>query len=85
MAAARATGWRNHTMTRQLLVIAALGAALGLGVSLANAAPASGVLESVKVSAAKSSVVEQARHYRRHHRHHHMCWWGDRWMCHYFW
>ena len=76
-------------MTKQLLVIAALSATLGISVSFANAAPAASMLEMLKPRSSEGSTVEQVRYYRRGHRHyrHHNCWWGwgDRWMCRYFW
>ena len=75
-------------MTKKLLVIAALSAAVGLSVSPANAAPVANMLETLKASAGEASVTEQARH-RRGHRHvrhrHHNCWWNDRWLCRWFW
>ena len=72
---------------RQLLVTAALSAALGFSVSIANAAPASSMLETLKASANEGRTVQQVRYYRRGHHHyrHHNCWWGDRWLCRYFW
>ena len=77
-------------MTRKLLVIAALSAAVGFSVSGANAAPATNMLEALKASAGEASVVEQVRNrHRRGHRHvrhrHHNCWWGDRWLCRWMW
>jgi len=72
-------------MMKQLLMGAALGVALGLSASVATAAPATSMLDTLKASASENTIVEQARH-RRHHRHRHrMCWWGDRWLCKYFW
>lgn len=78
------------SMTRKLLVIAAVSAAVGFSVSAANAAPAMNMLETLKASAAEATVVQEARHrHRRGHRHarHHRekCWWGDRWLCRYVW
>jgi len=74
-------------MSRQLLAIAALSAALGLSVSATDAAPASGMLETLKSSAADGSTAQQVRHYRRGYRHNRYgnCWWRDRWLCRYMW
>lgn len=73
-------------MKRNLLVIAALGAAIGFSVSGANAAPAGSMLETLKVSAGQSSVVEEARYRRRGYKKKSQnCWWGDRWLCRYLW
>ena len=73
-------------MTRNLLAIAALSAALGywcprrtLRLHLA--------IETLKASAVEAGTIEQIRHYRRHYRHHRSsnCWWQDRWLCRYLW
>jgi hypothetical protein len=74
-------------MTRQLLAIAALCAALGFSVSTPNATPASGMLETLKAGAVEGSMAQQVRHYRRHYRHYRYgnCWWRDRWLCRYMW
>ena len=73
-------------MMKQLLMGAVLGAALGLSASVASAAPATSMLDTLKASAGENTIVEQARHRRGHkHRHQKMCWWGDRWMCKYMW
>jgi hypothetical protein len=81
-------GLEEHPMTRKLLVIAALSAAV-FSLSAANAAPATNMLETLKASAGDGSIVQEARyrHHRgyRHVRRHHNCWWGDRWLCRYFW
>ena len=73
-------------MMKQLLMGAALGAALGFSVSASNAAPATSMLDTLKASASENTIVQEVRHRRRHKHHHHkMCWWGDRWMCKYMW
>jgi hypothetical protein len=74
-------------MTRNLLAIAALSAALGYSVPATNAAPASGMIETLKASAVEAGTIQQIRHYRRHYRHHRNsnCWWQDRWLCRYLW
>ena len=71
-------------MRKQLLMGAALAAALGFSVSASNAAPATSMLDALKASAGENAIVEQARH-RRRHKHREKCWWGDRWMCKHFW
>ena len=74
-------------MTRKLLAIAALSDVLGYSVPTTNAAPASGMLETLKASAVEAGTVQQIRHYRRHYRHYRNshCWWQDRWLCRYLW
>jgi hypothetical protein len=74
---------------RKLLLVASAVCAVGLSVSTASAAPAGGILETLKTTASEASVVQDVRYYRgRHYRRHHAyrnCWWQDRWMCRYFW
>ena len=72
-------------MMKHLLMGAALGVALGLSASVASVAPAAtNMLETLKASAAQSSIVEDVGH-RRRHKARQLCWWGDRWLCKYFW
>jgi hypothetical protein len=68
---------------RQLLVIAALVATFGCSVFVANAAPVTGMYETLKAGASEASSVQQVRH-RRHHRRE-KCWWSDRWLCSWLW
>jgi hypothetical protein len=77
-------------MTKNVLAIAVLSAAIGLSVSSASGAPVGNTLEPLKASAGEASVVEQARHrhrrgYRRVKSSQEACWWADRWFCRYFW
>jgi hypothetical protein len=74
-------------MIRKLLVIAVLSATVGFAVSAANAAPPS-MLETLKVSVSEGNMVQEARYrHRRGYRNvrRQNCWWGDRWLCRYFW
>src|SRR3990172_4773637 len=80
----RAGLMESYVMKKQLLMGAVLGVALGFSVSASNAAPATSMLDALKASAGENAIVEQARH-RRRHKARKMCWWGDKWMCRYFW
>ncbi len=64
-----------------------LSVALGYSVPATNAAPASGMLETLKAGAVEAGTIQQIRHYRRHYRHYRNshCWWQDRWLCRYLW
>jgi hypothetical protein len=77
----------ENVMIRYPLMIAALGAAVGLTVSSANAAPAANMLETLKADASTGTMVQEARYrHRRSYRHvKSQCWWNDRWLCRYFW
>jgi hypothetical protein len=78
----------EHVMTRNLLTIAVLSAAIGLAVSSANAAPATSMLEALKADASQGAIVQETRYrHRRSYRNVRSpnCWWGDRWLCRYFW
>jgi hypothetical protein len=78
----------ENVMIRNLLMIAVLSAAVGFAVSAAKAAPATSMVESLKAGASEGNMVQEARYrHRRGYRHvrSQNCWWGDRWLCRYFW
>jgi len=75
-------------MWKQSLLVAALCAAC-FSLSVAQAAPAVGVLPSLKASAGEGSAILQVGYRHHHHaRHHHRgsdCWWQDKVLCKWFW
>jgi hypothetical protein len=74
-------------MIRNLLMIAALSAAVGITVSAANATPATSMLETLKAGASHGTMIQETRYrHRRGYRYvKSQCWWGDRWLCRYLW
>ena len=75
-------------MIRNMLMIAVLSAAVGFAVSEAKAAPATSMLQTLKAGASEGNMVQEARYrHRRGYRdvRSQNCWWGDRWLCRYFW
>ena len=73
-------------MWKQSLLVAAFCAAC-FSLSVAHAAPATGVLPVLKANAGEGSAIQQVK-YRHHHMRHHRreaCWWQDRELCRWFW